>query len=186
MLRHGNLAEDLADLIKYFKDSNITKYNLLDPIFNSLGYDVKLINIQAYTEKLNSESSISNPRIIWTKAKRLREYFGKENTKTCILLANRYEEFDYMLLSVERFIKFEDYIYNSVVGNLEIIAEEYYGIYKIDRKNIDSIISENIDKDDTATSMVRSSAAKEHLLKIEEYIEIIREMEDEIRRKGEQ
>ena len=123
MVRYGNLAEDIIDLIKYFEDSKISEYNLLDPIFNNLGFDIKLINIQTYIQKWNAESDIKNARKIRKKSESLLKYFNEK--EICILAVNRNNQSERYLISIDKFLELEDFIYHSLIGNLEFVFEEY-------------------------------------------------------------
>lgn len=188
MVRHGNLVEDLNDLIKYFEKSQISEYNLLDSMLNNLGYDVKLINIQNYIDKWNSESKILHSKNVRQNSKKLLSYFGNSDTKTCILLAHREERYLRYLISIDKYLEIENYIYLSLVGNLEQILENFNKLYKSYPKTIseelNSIITENMqeeDHDNEIDKLLRFSQAKLHLLKINEYIGKILDMEDELK-----
>lgn len=189
IVRHGNLLEDLNDLIKYFEKSQISEYNLLDSMLNNLGYDVKLINIQNYIDKWNSESKIIHSKNVRQKSKKLLSYFGDSNTKTCILLAHREEKYLRYLISIDKYLELENYIYLSLVGNLEHVFEKFNKLSKSYPKTIsddlNSIIAENTKKEDhdnEIDSLIGYSQAKLHLLKINEYIGKILDMEDELKR----
>jgi transcriptional regulator with XRE-family HTH domain len=189
MVRHGNLVEDLIDLIKYFEKANISEYKLLDPILNNLGFDVKLINIQDYIEKWKSEEDIKNPRDVIKKAKKLISYFDDNHIGSCILLAHREEKYLRYLISIDKYLELENYIYLSLVGNLEQIFENFNKLSKSYPKTIseelNSIIAENMqeeDHDNEIDKLLGYSQAKLHLLKINEYIGKILDMEDELKR----
>lgn len=188
MVRHGNLVEDLNDLIKYFEKSQISEYNLLDSMLNNLGYYVKLINIQNYIDKWNSESKIIHSKDVRLKSEKLLSFFGDSDTKTCILLAHREEKYLRYLISIDKYLELENYIYLSLVGNLEQVLENFNKLSKSYPKNIseelNSIIAENMqeeDQDNEMDTFLRYSQAKLHLLKINEYIGKILNMEDELK-----
>jgi len=193
MVRHGNLVEDLNDLIKYFEKSHISEYNLLDSMLNNLGYDVKLINIQDYINKWDSESTIFHSKNVKEKSNKLLSYFGNSNTKTCILLAHREEKYLRYLISIDKYLELENFIYLSLVGNLEHIFEKFNKLSKSYPKTIsddlNSIIAENMqeeDQDNEIDKFLRFSQAKLHLLKINEYIGKILDMENELKRNTEE
>lgn len=139
-VRNGNLLDDLKDLVKYMDSEKITEYNLLDPILTHLGYDVRLINIKKYSDKWKKDKS----SFVNTKTKRnaneLFNYFG--NQKVAILIKNTDKKFDKIIVSVDTYINFEKFIYNSVLGNLENMKEEFYKIHRTQRNTIDTIFKD--------------------------------------------
>lgn len=139
-VRNGNLLDDLKDLVKYMDSEKITEYNLLDPILSHLGYDVRLIDIK----KFNTEWKKDKASFINTKTKRnaieLSDYFG--NQDVAILIKNTDKKFDKTLVSVDTYINFEKFIYNSVLGNLENMKEEFYKIHRTQRNTIDTIFKD--------------------------------------------
>ena len=187
MVRYGNLAEDIIDLIKYFGDSKISEYNLLDPIFNNLGFDIKLINIQAYIQKWNAESDIKNARKIRKKSESLLRYFNEK--EICILAVNRNNQSERYLISIDKFIELEDFIYHSLIGNLEFVFEEYDQIHSsLAEEDLDEIISDNIkeeDEDAFFDRLIHYSQAKKHLLDINEYIGKLLDMEETLKQNSE-
>ncbi len=222
MVRHGNLAEDIIDLIKYFEESKISEYKLLDPMLNNLGFEVKLINIHDYIEKWNIESENNNSRIIINKSRKLLEYFKSNNNyEACVLISNRHEPSQRFLINIDKYLELENFIYLSLVGNLENVFEEYNQFYKsfsphalsglddiinagtnynnsmddsvpnyieTEKDNdLDDIISDSMKEEDNDAffdKLIGYKQAKLHLLKINEYIGKLLDMEDEIKQKN--
>ena len=187
MVRYGNLVEDIIDLIKYFYDSKISEYNLLDPIFNNLGFDIKLINIQTYIQKWNNESDVKNTRKIRKKSESLLKYFNEK--EICILAVNRNDQSEKYLISIDKFLELEDFIYHSLIGNLEFVFEEYDQIHSSSaEEDLDGIISDNTkeDGDDLFDRLIYYSNAKKHLLDINEYIGKLLDMEETLKQNSEE
>ena len=182
MVRHGNLEEDIIDLIKYFDDSRISEYDLLDPIFNNLGYDIKLINIKEYIKKWLSGANIMNIRGVKKRSKALLDYFG--NKEVCILVAKRSNPSERYLISIDKYMELENYIYRSLLGNLEFLFDEYYDLYKSTaEEDLDDIINENMREENEEaffSKLIHYREAKNHLLNINEYIGKLLDMEDKI------
>ena len=191
MVRHGNLEEDIADLIKYFEKSNITEYNLLDPMLNNIGYDVKLINIKKYIENWKHEVNNSISIVDIIKSKKFLSYLGNDCHDACILLAYRGNQYSRYLISIDRYLELENKLHGFLIFNLEDILDEYIQFKKSIPKppnttdEIDNIIAENTKKEDhdnEIDSLIGYSQAKLHLLKINEYIGKFLDMEDELKR----
>ena len=191
MIRHGNLAEDLADLIKYFEKGKITEYNLIDPMLSGLGFEIKLININAYLEKWRSELELNNSRTVINNAKIALSFFGDENDKeVCVLLYHRNERYLRCLLNIDKYIELEKFLFLSLDSNLENLFREYNEMHrslsKDGAKDLDSIISNNMkeeDKEAYLDSLIHTPQAKHQLLKIDEYIKKLLEMEHELKQK---
>ncbi len=188
MVRHGNIAEDIIDLIKYFEEAKISEYNLLDPIFNNLGFEIKLINIKAYIKKWNTESDIQNTRSIRNKSQNLLKYFN--NKEVCILAANRYDPFERYLISIDKFLELEDFIYHSLIGNLEFVFEEYDQLHSSSaEEDLNDIISDNMKEEDEEMffdRLIRYPKAKKHLLDINGYIGKLLDMEEKFKQNSEE
>lgn len=168
-VRNGNLLDDLKDLVKYMDSEKITEYNLLDPIFTHLGYDVRLINIKKYSNKWKKDKS----SFVNTKTKRnaiaLSNYF--ENQEVAILMKKKDRKFDKIIVSIDTYINFEKFIYNSVLGNLENMKEEFYKIHRTHRNTIDTIF-----KDTRTQAEIENDAT----LEINSYVDNVAEFLDSI------
>ena len=122
----------------------------------TLTFDIKLINIQAYIQKWNAESDIKNARKIRKKSESLLRYFNEK--EICILAVNRNNQSERYLISIDKFIELEDFIYHSLIGNLEFVFEEYDQIHSsLAEEDLDGIISDNMkeDQDDVIDSLIQ-------------------------------
>jgi len=152
MVRHGNLKEDIADLIKYFEKSEISQYIFVDPIFNNMGYGVKLINIKKHTV--------------------VSDYFDKSKKGTCMLIYSKTDKQKRCLLSIDDYIALEDRVYNSLMGNLNALKEEFCkfrsSLPKGIPNDIDEIIANNTEIDNGNNN---ESKAKQNLIESRKLIE---------------
>ena len=152
MVRHGNLKEDIADLIKYFEKSEISQYIFVDPIFNNMGYGVKLINIKKHTAVL--------------------DYVDKSKKGACILIYSKTDKQNRHLLSIADYIALESHTYNSLMGNLNGLKEEFdkfrSSLPKRVPNDIDEIIANNTEIDNGNNN---ESKAKQNLIESRKLIE---------------
>lgn len=152
MVRHGNLKEDIADLIKYFEKSEISQYIFVDPIFNNMGYGVKLINIKKHTAVF--------------------DYVDKRKKGACILIYSKTDKQNRRLLSIDDYIALEDHTYNSLMGNLNGLKEEFdkfrSSLPKRVPNDIDEIIANNTEIDNGNNN---ESKAKQNLIESRKLIE---------------
>lgn len=152
MVRHGNLVEDLIDLIKYFEKSEISQYIFVDPIFNNMGYGVKLINIKKHTAVL--------------------DYIDKSKNGACILIYSKTDKQNRHLLSIADYIALENHTFNSLMGNLNGLKEEFdkfrSSLPKRVPNDIDEIIANNTEIDNGNNN---ESKAKQNLIESRKLIE---------------
>ena len=124
------------------------------------------------------------------KSKKYLSYFGDNNYDACILLAYRENQYSRYLISIDRYLELEKKLHDFLVFNLDSIFDECNQFKKSIPKpqnttdEIDSIIAENMqeeDKDNKFDKLIGYSQAKLNLLKINEYIGKILDMEDELK-----
>lgn len=153
MVRHGNLKEDIADLIKYFEKSEISQYIFVDPIFNNMGYGVKLINIKKHTAVF--------------------DYFDKSKNGACILIYSKTDKQNRHLLSIADYITLENHTYNSLMGNLNGLKEEFdkfrSSLPKRVPNDIDEIIANNTEIDNGINNDMRK--VRQNLIETRKLIE---------------
>lgn len=104
------------------------------------------------------------------------------------MAVNRNDQSERYLISIDKFLELEDFIYHSLIGNLEFVFEEYDQLHSSSaEEDLDGIISDNMEEDhsDVIDRLIYYSKAKKHLLDINEYIGKLLDMEETLKQNSE-
>lgn len=142
-LRNGNLIEDLKDLDKHLRNQTTTEYKVVDLLLNHLSYEVSFIDIKKHTELWCEEKNLSSIKIKQLTLS-LENYFGNYNI--AVLIKNKNDIEDTLLLSVDKYADFEKFLHYSLLGNLNSFKKSYSYCYKDNQDFFNKIIKDEQNK----------------------------------------